>query len=54
MNYEIVKKTRLLKIGEPRRGDTVVVSTAAGAVGSCVGQIARLQGCRTVGITGDA
>lgn len=42
----------LLKIGEPRRGDTVVVSTAAGAVGSCVGQIARLQGCRTVGITG--
>lgn len=42
----------LLRIGEPRPGETVVVSTAAGAVGSCVGQIARLQGCRTVGITG--
>ncbi len=42
----------LLQIGEPRAGDTVVVSTAAGAVGSCVGQIARLKGCRTVGITG--
>lgn len=42
----------LLKIGEPRPGDTVVVSTAAGAVGSCVGQIAKLKGCRTIGITG--
>jgi hypothetical protein len=42
----------LLAVGQPRAGDTVVVSTAAGAVGSCVGQIARLQGCRTVGITG--
>jgi len=42
----------LLKIGEPRPGETVVVSTAAGAVGSCVGQIAILKGCRTVGITG--
>lgn len=42
----------LLEIGQPRAGETVVVSTAAGSVGSCVGQIARLKGCRTVGITG--
>jgi NADPH-dependent curcumin reductase CurA len=39
-------------IGEPRAGDCVVVSTAAGAVGSAVGQIAKLRGCRTVGIAG--
>jgi NADPH-dependent curcumin reductase CurA len=42
----------LLDIGRPKAGQTVVVSTAAGAVGSCVGQIARIKGCRTVGITG--
>jgi NADPH-dependent curcumin reductase CurA len=42
----------LLQIGRPQQGETVVVSTAAGSVGSCVGQIARLQGCRTIGITG--
>jgi NADPH-dependent curcumin reductase CurA len=42
----------LLDLGSPRPGDTVVVSTAAGAVGSAVGQIAKLMGCRTVGITG--
>jgi NADPH-dependent curcumin reductase CurA len=42
----------LLDLGMPRPGDTVVVSTAAGAVGSAVGQIAKLIGCRTVGITG--
>jgi len=42
----------LLEIGKPRAGETVVVSTAAGAVGSCVGQIARIKGCRTVGIAG--
>ena len=42
----------LLDVGEPRAGDTVVVSTAAGSVGSCVGQIAGIAGCRTVGITG--
>ena len=44
----------LLDIGLPRPGDTVVVSTAAGAVGSAVGQIAKLVGCRTVGLTGGA
>lgn len=42
----------LLDIGQPRPGDTVLVSTAAGAVGSCAGQIAKIQGCRTVGLTG--
>ncbi|NYT24873.1 NADP-dependent oxidoreductase [Alcaligenaceae bacterium] len=42
----------LKELGEPRAGETVVVSTAAGAVGSIVGQLARKLGCRTVGITG--
>jgi D-arabinose 1-dehydrogenase-like Zn-dependent alcohol dehydrogenase len=42
----------LLDVGEPRPRDTLVVSTAAGAVGSAVGQIAKLMGCRTVGLTG--
>lgn len=42
----------LLELGSPRPGDTVVVSTAAGAVGSAVGQIAKMMGCRTIGITG--
>jgi len=42
----------LLEIGQPKPGDTVVVSTAAGAVGSCVGQIAKIKGCRSVGIAG--
>jgi len=42
----------LTLIGEPRSGDTVLVSTAAGAVGSAVGQIAKILGCRTVGIAG--
>ena len=42
----------LLDVGRPKPGDTVVVSGAAGAVGQIVGQIARLAGCRTVGIAG--
>lgn len=42
----------LTMIGEPKAGDTVLVSTAAGAVGSAVGQIAKILGCRTVGIAG--
>lgn len=42
----------LLEIGKPKEGETVVVSTAAGAVGSVVGQIAKIKGCRTVGLTG--
>ena len=42
----------LTKIGQPKAGETVVVSTAAGAVGSMVGQVAKLKGCRTVGLTG--
>lgn len=42
----------LLDLGRPRPGDTVLVSTAAGAVGSAVGQIAKILGCRTVGIAG--
>jgi NADPH-dependent curcumin reductase CurA len=42
----------LLDITEPNAGETVVVSGAAGAVGSLVGQIARIKGCRVVGIAG--
>ncbi len=42
----------LLELGQPKAGETVAVSTAAGAVGSCVGQIARIKGCRTIGIAG--
>lgn len=42
----------LLHAGQPRAGETVVVSSAAGAVGACVGQIAKIHGCRTVGIAG--
>jgi hypothetical protein len=42
----------LLDLGRPEAGQTVVVSGAAGAVGSVAGQIARIKGCRTVGIAG--
>ncbi len=42
----------LLDAGQPKPGETVVISTAAGSVGSCVGQIAKIKGCRTVGIAG--
>ncbi|BCJ85465.1 NADP-dependent oxidoreductase [Effusibacillus dendaii] len=42
----------LLEIGKPKEGETVVVSGAAGAVGMVVGQIAKLKGCRVVGIAG--
>jgi NADPH-dependent curcumin reductase CurA len=42
----------LLDLGRPQAGETVVVSAAAGAVGSIVGQIAKLKGCRAVGIAG--
>jgi NADPH-dependent curcumin reductase CurA len=44
----------LLDIGKPKAGETVVVAAAAGAVGSAVGQIAKLKGCRAVGIAGGA
>ena len=44
----------LLDIGQPQAGETVVVAAASGAVGSVVGQIANLQGCRVVGIAGGA
>ncbi|MGB3805918.1 MAG: NADP-dependent oxidoreductase [Erythrobacter sp.] len=42
----------LFKVGKPVAGDTVLVSGAAGATGSVVGQLARIAGCRTVGIAG--
>jgi NADPH-dependent curcumin reductase CurA len=46
--------TGLLVIGQPKAGETVVVSAASGAVGSAVGQIARIKGARAVGIAGGA
>jgi NADPH-dependent curcumin reductase CurA len=44
----------LFDVGQPKPGDTVVVSAAAGAVGQIVGQLAKLAGCRAVGIAGGA
>ena len=42
----------LLEVGQPKSGETVVVSAASGAVGGLVGQIAKLKGCRAVGLAG--
>jgi len=42
----------LLRLGGPQAGDTVVISAASGAVGSMVGQIAKIKGCRVVGVAG--
>ncbi|KAF1048659.1 MAG: NADPH-dependent curcumin reductase [Herbaspirillum frisingense] len=44
----------LMDIGQPRAGETVVVAAATGAVGSLVGQIAKIKGCRVVGVAGGA
>lgn len=44
----------LLDIGQPKAGDTIVVAAAAGAVGSMVGQIGKIKGCRVVGVAGSA
>ncbi|PPR23502.1 MAG: NADPH-dependent curcumin reductase [Alphaproteobacteria bacterium MarineAlpha10_Bin3] len=44
--------TGLLNIGQPKDGDTLVVAAASGAVGGIVGQIARIKGCRVVGVAG--
>ena len=42
----------LLAVGEPKAGDTVLVSAAAGSVGHIVGQLAKIRGCRVIGVAG--
>src|SRR5205814_9401934 len=44
----------LLEVGQPKPGETIVVSAASGAVGQVVGQIGKIMGCRVVGIAGGA
>ena len=44
----------LLDVGKPKEGETVVISGAAGATGSVVGQIAKIKGCRVIGVAGGA
>jgi NADPH-dependent curcumin reductase len=44
----------LMNIGQPKAGETLVVAAASGAVGSVVGQLAKIKGCRVVGIAGGA
>ncbi len=46
--------TGLMNIGQPKEGETLVTAAASGAVGAIVGQIAKIKGCRTVGIAGSA
>jgi NADPH-dependent curcumin reductase CurA len=46
--------TGLMNIGEPKEGETLVVAAASGPVGATVGQIAKIKGCRVVGIAGSA
>ncbi len=48
----ITARVGLVEFGRPKRGETVVISAAAGAVGSVVGQLAKRRGCRAVGIAG--